>query len=104
MQDVVVGFGYVPSRALIWLSALLFTATAYFQASGPLAAIKPDEAPTWDPFLYSLDVLIPFISLGHDTVWDPTGRDKAVFILLMVAGWVLTTTVIAGLGRVLQRQ
>ncbi|MFJ7779477.1 hypothetical protein [Streptomyces yangpuensis] len=104
VQDVMVGFGYLPGRALLWLSVLLFSAMAYFQVAGPLARVKRDEGPTWDPFLYSLDVVVPFISLGHDTAWDPTGWDKAVSVLLMVAGWFLVTTVIAGMGRTLRRQ
>ncbi|MFG2342434.1 hypothetical protein [Streptomyces yangpuensis] len=103
VQDVMVGFGYLPGRALLWLSVLLFSAMAYFQVSGPLARVKPGEGPTWDPFLYSLDVVVPFISLGHDTVWDPTGWDKVISVLLMVAGWVLVTTIIAGIGRTLKR-
>jgi hypothetical protein len=104
LQEIMVGFGYRPGRALVWLTAMLGTATIYFQLSGPLTPINPEEAPTWDPFLYSLDVPVPLISLGHDTVRDPTGWDKTITIILMITGRVLVTTVIAGLGRTLKRQ
>ena len=65
--------------------------------------MKPDEAPTWDPFLYTLDVLIPLIDLGHDKAWDPVGADKAVTLAVMAVGWILATTVVAGAGRAIRR-
>jgi hypothetical protein len=75
----------------------------WFARSGPLRAVKADGAPTWDPFLYSVDLLVPLLDLGHDKAWEPVGADKAVALSVMVAGWVLATTVIAGTGRSLGR-
>lgn len=104
IQDVTVGFGYRPGHALAWLAAVLTAATVYFDQVGPLPRATPSAGPTWDPFLYTLDILIPLLSLGHDTAWNPTGWAKTVTVLLMVTGWVLVTTVIAGVGRALKRQ
>ncbi|BEL04969.1 membrane-associated oxidoreductase [Actinoplanes sichuanensis] len=103
VQEAGIGFGYRPGRALTWLLAVVAASTAWFAWSGPLRAVKPDEAPTWDPFLYSVDLLVPLLDLGHDKVWDPVGADKAVALAVMVAGWVLATTVITGAGRTLGR-
>nr|WP_221375392.1 hypothetical protein [Actinoplanes polyasparticus] len=103
VQNVAIGFGYRPLRALLWLLVVVAAGTGWFAWSGPLAAVKPDEAPTWDPFLYTIDVLVPLVDLGHDKAWDPVGADKAVTLTVMAAGWILATTVVAGAGRALRR-
>ncbi|GAA4605356.1 hypothetical protein BJY16_005361 [Actinoplanes octamycinicus] len=103
LQDATIGFGYRPGRALLWLLTVVTASTAWFAWSGPLQPVKPGESPTWDPFLYSLDVLVPLVSIGHDQAWDPVGADKAVTVAVMAAGWILATTVIAGVGRSLRR-
>jgi uncharacterized protein YjbI with pentapeptide repeats len=103
IQDVGIGYGYRPGRALLWLLMVVAGSTAWFAWSGPLRPVKADEAPTWDPFLYSVDVLVPLLDLGHDKAFDPAGADKAVAMTVMLAGWILATTVIAGAGRTLGR-
>ncbi|GGN35729.1 hypothetical protein FHR83_006226 [Actinoplanes campanulatus] len=103
VQNVTIGFGYRPGRALLWLLAVVAASTGWFAWSGPLRAVKPDESPTWDPFLYSVDVLVPLVDLGHDKAWDPVGADKAVTLAVMAAGWILATTVVAGAGRAINR-
>lgn len=103
VQNVGIGFGYHPFRALLWLVAVVAAGTGWFALSGPLRAVKAGEAPTWDPFLYTLDVLVPLVDLGHDKAWDPVGADKAVALAVMAVGWILATTVVAGAGRALRR-
>lgn len=104
IQDITVGFGYRPGRALAWLFAVLTVGATYFHQVGLLPRTAPGSGPAWDPFLYTLDVLIPLLNLGQDTAWDPTGWAKAVTVGLMVTGWILVTTVITGVGRALKRQ
>src|SRR6185503_21310899 len=82
VQDVAIGFGYRPARALWWLLAVLALSTGWYAVAGPLRAVKPDETPTWDPLLYSLDLLVPLVDLGHEQAWDPIGADKAVAVLV----------------------
>lgn len=103
VQNVGIGFGYHPVRALLWLVAVIAAGTCWFAVTGPLRAVKAGEAPTWDPFLYTLDVLVPLVDLGHDKAWDPVGADKAVTLTIMAIGWILATTVVAGAGRALRR-
>ncbi|WP_432993352.1 hypothetical protein [Dactylosporangium sp. CA-233914] len=103
VQDATIGFGYRPARALLWLVAVLAAGSGWFGWSGPLAAVKPGEVPTWDPVLYTLDLLVPLVDLGHEHAWNPVGADKAVAVAVMAAGWVLATTVVAGAGRALRK-
>ncbi|MFC5822198.1 hypothetical protein [Nonomuraea harbinensis] len=111
MQDAVVGYGYAPIRAFS-IFMLLFVGAAFWFSVGAvdcnsstagLCPVKADEHPTWDPWLYSLDLLIPLIDLGHEQAWDPIGISKIVMIVLVVSGWVLTTTIIAAASRTLRR-
>lgn len=111
LQDAVVGYGYAPARALAIFVLLLVGASLWFSfgvtgclpESPGLCPVKADEHPTWDPWLYSLDLLIPLVDLGHEKAWDPLGASKAVAMVLTMSGWVLTTTVIAAAGRILRR-
>ncbi|MFI6739133.1 hypothetical protein ACIBI9_39945 [Nonomuraea sp. NPDC050451] len=108
LQDITVCYGYQPGRAVAGVLGLLLAGTLFFSRAtcGPatgLCPIKADEHPVWDSFMYCLDLLIPLISLGHDTAWDPTGWSKAVSLVLIVAGWVLVTTVAAAAARALTR-
>lgn len=43
------------------------------------------------------------MNLGHDNAWNPSGTTEYVAALLILAGWVLTTAVVAGLTRTLNR-
>ncbi len=53
--------------------------------------------------IHALDLLLPIINLGHDSTWNPTGFAQYVSYLLILAGWVLTTAVVAGLTRLFNR-
>jgi hypothetical protein len=111
VQDKAIGFGFKPARAisLFLLTWLLGSAWFAFAARGcsgnsrQVCPIKADEHPTWDPMLYSLDILIPLLDFGHGVSWDPMGASKVVFYILTISGWVLVTTIIAAFGRFLKR-
>ncbi|WP_432843058.1 hypothetical protein [Dactylosporangium sp. CA-092794] len=103
IQDATIGFGYRPARALLWLVGVLAAGSTWFALRDPLLPIKAGETPSWDPVLYTLDLLVPLVDLGHERAWNPVGPDKAVAVLIMAAGWVLATTVVAGASRALGR-
>jgi hypothetical protein len=65
--------------------------------------LKEHEHPTWDPIVYALDLVIPIVDLGQEKAWDPVGVNKAVAMVLVVAGWLLATAVVAGARRLLSR-
>ena len=103
VQNVTVGFGYAPGRALLWLAGLLAAGTVYFSAN-PLNPVPNGEAPTWQPFVYTLDLIVPLVDFGHERAYDPVGSDQGVALILVMLGWVLAAAVVAGAGRTLKRQ
>ena len=54
--------------------------------------------------IYTLDLLIPVINLGQRNTFNPSGAEQWLSYLLIASGWLLATTVAAGIARVLNRQ
>lgn len=100
--DGLVGYGYRTWLAGLWLLGCWAAGTAAFTAWPPPAS-NPAEAPERNPALYALDLLLPIIDLGHDTAWKPTGTTQYIAAALVVMGWTLTTAVVAGLTRLVNR-
>lgn len=101
-QDALFGYGFAPTRALLWLAAIVGTGAWWFSGHA-VRPLKRQEHPTWDPFIYALDLVMPIVDLGQEKAWDPVGADKAVAMALVVAGWLLATAVVAGARRLLSR-
>ena len=51
-------YGYAPSRALAWRGAAFLVGYLYFDANRP-APVNLTAHPTFNPALYSADVLLP---------------------------------------------
>ena len=103
LQDVTVGYGFRPVRAGGWLLSLLAAGALAYGLHHP-PALKPDEAPEFNPVFYTLDLLLPVISFGQETAFAPEGWYQTLSYLLVVTGWILATTVITGLTRTVSRQ
>jgi hypothetical protein len=103
LQDLTVGYGYQPWRALVWL-ALLLAAGSVAYAIDPPPPLQPSAAPHFNPVVYTLDLLLPVVDLGQKHAFNPTGADQWFSYLLIAAGWILVTTVAAGAARVLSRR
>jgi hypothetical protein len=115
VQNLLIGYGYRPWRALAWAILFWLAGALYFQfavgscgsgahAASGLCPINPTVHPTWDPFLYSLDLMTPLVSWGYESAWDVTGTSKIVVLLLSAVGWVLVTTIVAAVTRTLRRR
>jgi len=100
--DSLIGYGYRTWLAGIWLLVFWTLGTLTFIAQ-PLMPRNPAEAPASSAALQSLDFLLPVVNLGQDNAWKSSGATQYVATLLILAGWVLTTSVIAGLTRLLNR-
>lgn len=102
VQDAAVGYGYRPERALGWLAALLVTGIVVFGLHHPVP-LGPDKAPPFNPLIYSLDLLLPVINFGQGRAYTATGGYQWVAYLLTATGWILATTIAAGLARAVNR-
>jgi hypothetical protein len=102
LQDVTIGYGYRPARAGLWLITLLIIGTVVFSLHPP-APINSNAAPAFNPFFYSLDLLLPVVTYGQQAAYAPRGLYQWLAYGLMTAGWILATTIIAGITRALSR-
>ncbi|OLZ65510.1 oxidoreductase [Streptomyces sp. IMTB 2501] len=103
LLDATVGYGYRPWLAGVWLAALVLLGTTVFAIHTPRPA-QPGQVPPFNPFIYTLDLLIPIGGLGQRTSWYWTGGATAwLSYALIAAGWILTTAVLAGITRTLNR-
>jgi hypothetical protein len=102
VQDVMLGYGYRPWRALAWLGLLLIIGSVTFDLQRP-PAIQTGPAPHFNPVIYTLDLLLPLVDLGQKHAFNPSGAGQWLSYLLVAAGWVLVTTVAAAAARVLRR-
>ncbi|TDD85299.1 oxidoreductase [Saccharopolyspora karakumensis] len=103
LQLATVSYGYRPLRALIWLVLLTAAGTTWFSVHGPLQPVNDEDHPHWSPLLYTVDQLVPIINLGHDVMWRTQGPSQWITVALIAAGWILATTVAAGITRALRR-
>jgi hypothetical protein len=103
VQDITVGYGYRPWRAVLWFAALLAIGTAIYAVSPP-AALTPASAPHFSPAAYTLDLLLPVVNLGQKYAFNPDGLEQWFSYILIAAGWILATTITAGVARVLTRR
>ncbi|GAA3815835.1 hypothetical protein GCM10022226_40740 [Sphaerisporangium flaviroseum] len=102
VQDITVGFGYKPWRAAAWLVVLLVAGSVVYGRARP-PALKRGEAPDFNPVIYTLDLLLPFVDLGQQGAYNPAGGAQWLAYGLIAAGWVLATTIARGVARVLGR-
>lgn len=103
LQDVTVGYGFRPLWAAGWLAGLLLVGAVAFGFEHP-APLKADEHPDFNPLFYSLDLLLPIIDFGQQKAFKPAGWHQWLSYTLISTGWVLATTIAAGLTRTLSRQ
>ncbi|MEY7972142.1 oxidoreductase [Saccharomonospora xinjiangensis] len=118
LQRWMVGYGYRPVRALGWLLALLVLGSVWFALGsddcaadaarfvviGERCAVNVDDTGLeWNPVLYTVDLLVPIADFGNKGRWHMAGADKWVATGFIAMGWVLVTTVAAGVTRTLRR-
>jgi hypothetical protein len=100
--DWSVGYGYRPWLAALWLIALVTAGTIVFSWKPPLA-LSPRTASEFDPFVYTINLLLPVGQFVQPGQWNPVGAERWFAYALVGAGWLLATAVIAGITRVLNR-
>ncbi|MGH3625455.1 MAG: oxidoreductase, partial [Sciscionella sp.] len=114
VQRLMVGYGYRPTRALVWLLLLLVFGTLWFGllpddcalhhannanlvvSDGRCALSSDDKEVVWNPFLYTLDLLVPIVDFGNKNRWHMAGADQWISATIIAMGWILASTVSAG--------
>ncbi|WP_028805728.1 hypothetical protein [Streptomyces sp. 142MFCol3.1] len=103
LLDATVGYGYRPWLAGVWLLALVMLGMLSFDTHSPHPVKQGDGAP-FQPLVYTLDLLIPIGGLGQRTAWYWSNDSLQWLAYLLIGfGWVLTTAIIAGVTRTLQK-
>jgi hypothetical protein len=103
LQDATVGYGYRPTRAMTWLLGLLVIGTIVYGIHHP-QPIDPGKPPSFNALVYTLDLLLPIIDFGQEKAFSPEGAYQWLAYLLIAAGWILATTVVAGITRAVSHQ
>jgi hypothetical protein len=103
-----VGYGYRPWLAGVWLAGLFgFTnwLLLRIQMAQLLDPTNENEAqqPAFHSVGYALDLLLPIVNLGQEDAWIPRGWAVYWTWGFILAGWVLTTAVVAGLSGIFKR-
>jgi hypothetical protein len=88
---------------MAWLLALLLLGTVVYGLHHP-SPVEPGKAPDFHAAVYTLDLLLPIIDFGQDKAFTPQGAYQWLSYLLIAAGWLLATTVVAGITRAVSRQ
>ncbi|WP_043673830.1 hypothetical protein [Streptomyces xylophagus] len=104
LLDGLVGYGYRPWLAGVWIVALAVLGTVVFDAGSPKQT-QAGQGPPFNPLVYTLDLLIPIGGLGQRTAWYWADGSPAQWLAyaLIAAGWLLTTAVVAGVTRSLNK-
>ncbi|GAB2997594.1 hypothetical protein [Saccharothrix stipae] len=103
LQRAMVGYGYRPARALAWLVVTWLLGSAYFAAGPELSEINEQDHLTWNPWLFTIDLVVPIVDFGNKNRWHTPDESQWIASGMIVMGWVLATTVAAGVTRTLKR-
>jgi hypothetical protein len=106
LLDWTVGYGYRTWLAALWLVGLLALGTYLFGYAyrGDLTpASKTNVPPPFQPFLYTLDLLLPVASLHQRDGWVAHGAAQWLSAGFIVMGWILATAVVLSLTGLLKR-
>jgi hypothetical protein len=69
-----------------------------------LPRLDSGQDPSWQPVIYTADLLIPVVNLGQDRLWRTSGASAWVASVLTAVGWLLLSTGAAGATRTLTRR
>jgi hypothetical protein len=103
LQDVTVAYGYQPWRPLMWLALLLIVGTVTYGIYPP-DPLGSGAAPHFNSMVYTLDLLLPIVDLGQEHAFNPAAAAQWFSYFLIAAGWILATTIAAGVARTLSRR
>lgn len=102
LQDLTVGYGYRPLRAVWWLCAIVLSGILMF-TRWPPQAVDPGKPPRFQAAIYTFDLVVPLVDFGQEEAFRPSGGLQWAAVVLVCLGWLLATTAAAGANRMLRR-
>ncbi|MDQ3788363.1 MAG: hypothetical protein M3422_14115, partial [Actinomycetota bacterium] len=87
----------------LWLVALLIAGSVWFWLQPEPVESNKDDDLVWNPVLFTIDQLVPIVDFGHKNRWHFDGASQWITAGLVASGWILATTVAAGITRMLRR-
>jgi uncharacterized protein YjbI with pentapeptide repeats len=102
LLDWSVGYGYRPWLAAIWLIALIAIGSITF-AWRPPPPVDRATSPPFNSLVYTINLLLPAGQFVQPDQWNLNGPERWFAYSLVGTGWLLASTVIAGVTRVLNR-
>jgi len=105
VEDLLVGYGYRTWQAVIpWIAAVIFGALFFHAHRHEIVQRMPRQRPpTFHALTYTLDLLLPVVNLGQRDNWVAQHQAQTVATILILAGWVLTTAILAALTGLVRR-
>ena len=100
VQDALVGYGYRPGRAGLWLLALVALGTVVFGLRPPP---EPAGESGFNPLVYTVDLLIPIVDFGQERTFGVNGPAQWLAYGLTTMGWILFTAIAAAVSRAVNR-
>ncbi len=100
LQDGLVGYGYRPARAAVWLLVLTALGTTVFSLYPPGG--RPSGT-AFNPLVYTLDLLLPIVDFGQERAFGIAGPTQWLAYALTAMGWILFTAVAAAMTRTFNR-
>jgi hypothetical protein len=104
LQRSIVGYGYRPMRALVWLIMVTFLGGYWFALNPTPPELNADNRAVWNPFLAAMDLALPIVNLGQDGLWFFDGASQWIVSALSVFGWLALGAILACLPRILRRR
>jgi hypothetical protein len=105
LDDWLIGFGYRPWRVIVPFLFLVLFGFIFFRGH-EAEMIKVDPAMKhldFEPFAYTLDLLVPVVDLGQRRNWEPGHDFVLIKDVIVVSGWVLSAAILAALTSSLRR-
>jgi hypothetical protein len=103
-----IGYGYRTWQAGLWLLGFLVVGWMVFAWAYPAHMTPTKQAgeplPRFQPLVYALDTLLPVVDLRQQDNWIPHGLAQWWAWTSILAGWVLTTAVVAALTGLVKKE
>jgi hypothetical protein len=107
LLGMTVGYGYATRRILPWVAGLLAVGTVVFWVlyTNPHQIVPkdPKAAQAFNPFFYTLDLLIPVVGLGIRGFWLTSGAALYLTWIFMICGWLLAAVIVAGVSQMVRK-